>query len=183
MRFRRFISVAGILPILVFAGTTAQATETNTGGGELQGGVSFTSGGVPLASTACQPDSWTFSATTAAVVLDIANDEFIGTLNVAGSGSSACAVGGAESGMLSLSATNSTGIGHFSCLSLTGGYVRIGTHVHVDTSGTCTVNNHTDPAEFIAEGEFVPTATTGPLTNPVASNAQFVGAFVVAPPF
>ena len=183
MRFRRFVGVAGILPILVFAGTTAQATETNSGGGELEGGVGFTSGGVPLASTACQPDAWTFSATTAAVVLDIANDEFVGTLNVAGSGSSPCAVGGAESGSLTVSATNSTGIGHFSCPTLAGGYVRIGSHVHVDTFGTCSVNNHTDPAEFIVEGEFVPTATSGPLTNPVVTSATFAGAFVVAPPF
>jgi len=182
MRFRRFVSVAGILPILVFAGTTAQATETNAGGGALEGGVTFTSGGVPLVSTACQADTWTFSATTVAVVIDIANDEFVGTLNVFGGGSSTCSVGGAETGSLTITASNSTGIGHFNCLSLTGGYVRVGTHVHADLFGTCSVNLHTDPAEFIAEGEFAPTATSGPLTNPVVTNASFAGSFVVGPP-
>jgi hypothetical protein len=182
MRLRRFLCMAGAVPILAMASITAQAVETNTGGGALEGSVNFTSGGVPMASTACIPDSWTFSASTAAVVFDIANDEFVGTLSLYGGGTSACAVGGAETGSLNITATNSQGLGHFNC-TVGGGYARVLSHVHADLQGTCTVNNHTDPAEFIAEGEFVPTATSGPLTNPVVSAASFAGSFVVAPPF
>jgi hypothetical protein len=186
MRFRRYISVMGVVPILLFAGPAA-AQDMNVGSGGVTGNVTFNNGtGVPVASTACVADNWSFVGSASGVVIDIANNEFVGNLSLASSvpGSSTCAVGGAESGTMSIVAdsTNQTSIGHLSC-SLSGGYLRLFTHVHVDLRGTCTINLKTDPAEFIAEGEFAPTATHGAATNPYVDHASFAGAFVVAPPF
>lgn len=187
MRFRRYISVAGVVPILLFAGPAAAQTSTNVGGGSASGNVTFNNGtGVPLVSTACVADNWSFIGSATGVVLDIANNEYVGNLALTtpSPGSSTCAVGGAESGTMSIHATSvgQSGVGNLVC-DVSGGYLRLFSHVHIDLRGTCTINNLPDPAEFIAEGEFAPTATHGALTNPYVDHASFAGSFVVAPPF
>lgn len=200
MRYlRKAITRAALcLPLLVLAATPAQADIANVGGGAVVGTVGFTQGGIPTVGLGCLQTQWGFNANAAAIVIDLVNDAAQGVANVNATGSSACANSAGESGSITGLAASiqptSTPLGFnvgstFLCSGLTGGYQRVGTHVHVDVQttpggGSCHINGVTPAVEFIAEGEFLPTTApnTSNLTTPITS-AAFAGGFVVGPPF
>jgi hypothetical protein len=140
------------------------------------------------------PDRFTFQGLATGVVLDA--DVITGyrgdiSVNATGSSSGAfCDV--AETGAITVNAagTNASG-GSINCVQhdgqnnpipLSGGYARVGTHVHVTVSGVCTINGFVNKAiTFIADGEFYPDANGGNgITQPV-TNAHFAGLVTVEP--
>jgi hypothetical protein len=189
MRRRTRALACAALPLaLAFNVVPAQGLEENAGGGDAEGAVTFASPAqsVPPLGQPCAATSWTFSgSSTLAAVFDVNGSEYIGSLSIRVAGGSSCATVDHEIGTvtaLTASGANLLLNSRLACgyLAGTGTYVRVASHVVLDVTATCQVNNWS-PAhvQFVASGEFTPTQGDGVLT--AVSAAQFDGAFSTIP--
>ena len=157
------------------------AADAMEGAGVVTGVVSFAGTGVPTGTSPCGPVSFTFSGTSQALLVTQGGPtEYAGSVGISGGGGSTC-----ENASMSLGGTVSVTIVSYvslinasslRCTALSGGYLRVGTHVHVDTAGDCVVNGGSPiGVNFLSDGEFVPTTVEQGITQPVTS-ADFAAA-------
>ena len=187
---RRALGLALAVPLMAFAALPAHA-DTDAGGGAEAGLLQYTTNGIPLPPHSCVNVAWSFKGNSqAAVVIDLVNNAYDGTVNVGGGGSSSCGDISGEFGNIPptapvivtsvVSPTQST----ISCTDLNGPYFRIGLHLHFFLSGHCKIQSTTSAVSFANEGELQPLSQgTLPDGGTDITKAAFDGAFAVALPF
>lgn len=179
-----------VLPCLLTAAllTLPQAfahADTNAGGGELVGTVSYGPPWVPPTNTGCHTTSFTVSLDSPGNVALVFNDRkehYEGPVSATGSGQSPCENAYAGGGTVSLDLTGDglTG-GVLRCLGLTGRFARVATDMQLSLTGTCQVGSLVTTAiTFFARAEVVPADMGAGLTRPVREET-FAGAFVISP--
>lgn len=182
----RLIATAAIAVVAGLAASpaSAQTQGDNIGSGEVTANV-LLSPAVPVLLAGCASIGFSFSGVGEGLVFNDNGTQYPGHIPINGSGSDGCAflereaVGSIEVNAFSVSEPPPINAS-LSCTQLNGTYFRIGTHVHVDVSGSCTINAWASgPVVFLSDGEFVPTGGNG--INSQISAAFYAGAFVIAP--
>lgn len=147
------------------------------GAGALHGGVSYDAPGIPGGS--CVATRFEIGAESQAAVVDAAFVGFVGRVDFAATGSSACEDRLMGSGPLNGSVTGSgiTG-GTLACPSLSGEFDRFGPAWTADLQGECTVNGFpAGPTRWHLSAEAVP--PPGDLAAPGVRSTTFDGGFTV----
>ena len=185
--------VMAALGALLLVPTAASATGDNLGGGPAVGTVSFNPGySVPPLGAGCAQTSFNLNGTSEAFAMNTVGTEYAGPVTLQGYGGSTCEGASNGSGNLTLTNVQGTGPtqGTLNCANpttgttLSGTYLRVGTHVTATLSGSCYVNNFPAQINLAFEGEFVPTGGSGlaqPGVNEPISQATFAGAFTITP--
>jgi hypothetical protein len=181
----RLMAAVAIAVVGSFAASPASADQgANVGTGYVTANV-YLSPSVPVVLSACASIAFNFYGSGEGVVFNDNGTQYPGSIPINGTGSDGCAFLERETvGSITVNAftvfepppVNAT----LQCTALSGSYFRIGTHVHVDVTGSCTINAWASgPVVFISDGEFVPTSGNG--VNSPVSSAFYAGAFAIAP--
>jgi hypothetical protein len=189
------LAMAGLAVAVMPAGAVASG-----GGGTIDGPVTFTNGSsIPPIFQGCNPITFTFNNnatpvvnvgqpvyTTDAAVVAINNSTFEGPLTIQASGGSGASCETTQGGQGTLSVTytfgqNLSGVGQFSCGTLTGTYVRKLNIVELQVQGTCYITG--SPAQMVVVAVVVlnppaPTPNSIPGVNASVSSATVDGAWI-----
>jgi hypothetical protein len=199
---RWLLPLAAAVPLAVAAPAGAQASNTTAGTGALAGTLNYNNGtGIAVPPHPCVPNaSWTLNAqsTTAggqggAVVLELTNNEFVGTITTTISGAATvCGDLVDDFGSLTSVAfdgSNAVTSSSLNCDSaprpgggtygpLSGSYIRAGVHLHMALQGYCSVNaNIGVQVRMAMESELEPAGAPSP--NTLMSSFADSGAFAV----
>lgn len=193
-------ALLGVVVLVALAlPATAGAAGRNLGGGPVAGTVSFDPGKeVPKAGDACATTHFSLvGSAPEATVANTVGTEYVGPVTIIGNGGSNLLTDGGEcasngGGSLTLTTVKGTGPteGTLNCAdpalgtTMTGTYLRVGTSVTANLTGTCKVNDFPARVNLTFEGQFVPTGfspTVQPGINDKVSQATFAGPFAVTP--
>jgi hypothetical protein len=169
-----------------FATSPAGADQgANVGAGSVTANV-YLNPPVPVVLAGCAGIAFNFYGSGEGVVFNDNGTQYPGYIPINGSGTDSCAFTERETlGQITVNGftvfepppINAT----LTCTALTGSYFRIGTHVHVDVNGSCTINNWASGSVvFISDGEFAPLSGSA-INPPGISSAYYAGAFGIAP--
>jgi hypothetical protein len=112
----RLLLASVTVPLALLAGGTPAAALSNQGAFTYQGALTFTPGsGPPISLAACQPTSFTISASGLAADIQIASAEYVGPVTLSGSGSDPCGEFDFGSGPLTAALTGTGLLGEFAC--------------------------------------------------------------------
>lgn len=181
---RTATAVAGMMACAVACLSSAVPASANDTvvAGVVSGLVTFAAPGVPAAGQPCANTSLTFSGTAQVAGTTNGGSTWAGAVGLSGSGSAVCeSADRATDTSLTVSVfpyATLLGSPSLSCSNLVGSYTRVGTTVHVDVAGACTVNGvSTAGFNIFVDGEFLPTGTGAGITQPVMG-ATFAGSVV-----
>lgn len=157
---------------------------SNVGSGAVDMAVNFSqpvptfNPGDPLA---CSTVAFTFGGSLTGVAVNTVGSQFVGVANnVTGSGGNTCAqtfdevLGVPTFTINAFSATyaiSPVGSSSIACSQLTGAYLRVGTHLHIELgNGSCNINQTvTGLITFVSEGEFIPAVPSEVPTTPLCT--------------
>lgn len=149
------------------------------GGGVIAGSIDFGTFGIPP--SLCEPSTSTWLMQSEAAVFNTAVVGFVGSVNIEGSGTSACESVLFAEGFVSLVAEGSGPLQSTLWCTLSGPYTRAHGGLVLHLSGECEINQHPITRVTVASTlVFAPTAVDGGLTTRV-SDAVIAGSFTVVP--